>query len=366
MPPKSKYRKLGKILLFIAVNILFTAVVGWIAYTNRVKIKKWSDHDNSFSKEDKVLMYDIFSSPLIDNESELLLPPVKNSDDLINYLVTSTLPDSLDLLAIFDNCRVVSADKYRGDILRIKYALYNDTLESYAYFTKTNKANKENSEVIIYTSGTGEDRTRNVAHRLVSNEDPVNEAEQTGADIYFPIFPADDILAIHDGKKMLDIKKIASYLVSINRNIPLRYLANIFALEKYLRSNYSVVNAWGHSRGSITATITASIFLPDTLIANSGYAVSLEKYFRLGPDQMWWPHSFDYLNKNTIKSRLCGKKTKTFFLYGKKEAEDIYGLETWMHYTELFFKDCSNIKVKYTDKNHVWSSKDISEIFAGK
>lgn len=366
MVKKNRYKNLIKFFLFITLNVLCTATVIWVAYSNRVKIKRWLvDHDNDFTKEDKIILYDLFSSPLIDNQNDLLFPPVRNSDDLIKYLINSSLPDSLDLLSIYNSCKVVSTEKYREGILRIKYTLYADTLECYTYFTKTNSG-KKNTKVVLYTSGSGDDRAQKVAHRLLDIEDPTKQAEQVGADIYFPIFPADDILAIHDGTKMLDIKKIPSYLVSINRNIPLRYLANIFALEKYLRSNYSILHSWGHSRGSITATLTASIFSPDTLIANSGYAISLEKFFRLGPDQIWWPHSYSYLNKDTLKKRFCGQKTKIFFLYGAKEVEDIYGLETWKHYTAVFFKDCSNVKVRYTNEKHVWSSGDISKILSGK
>jgi hypothetical protein len=160
---------------------------------------------------------------------------------------------------------------------------------------------------------------------------------------------------------MIDIRKIANYMVSINRNLPLRYLANILVLEKYLRTKYSVINSWGHSRGSVAATITASIFLPDTLIANSGYAVSLEKFFLLNADQLWWPHASAFLNKHAIKSRLCGKKTKVYFLYGSRE-EDIYGLEAIKHYTKTFFNDCPNITVQYADKKHVWFGEEISKI----
>ncbi len=70
--------------------------------------------------------------------------------------------------------------------------------------------------------------------------------------------------------------------------------------------------------------------------------------------------------KDTLKKRFCGQKTKIFFLYGAKEVEDIYGLETWKHYTAVFFRDCSNVKVRYTNEKHVWSSGDISKILSGK
>jgi hypothetical protein len=362
----SKYRKLRRLFIFISLNLLFSFIVIWVAYSNRVKIKRWMDHDNNFSKEDKVIMYDIFSSSLVNKQNDLLFPAVKNSDELISDIINSTLPDSLDVLSMYNNCKVIAVENYRGDLLRVRYSLYNDTLESYSYFSKANIGSRQSSKAILYTAGSGENKPHKVAYRMLDIEDPIAQAEQIKADIFIPIFPADDILAIHDGTKMLDIKKVVSYLVSINRNIPLRYIANIFALEKYLRSNYSVLHSWGHSRGSITATLTASIFHPDTLIANSGYAVSLEKFFRLGPDQMWWPHAFAYLNKDSIKSRLCGQKTKTFFLYGSDETEDIYGLETSQHYTANFFKDCPNIKVSYTEKKHVWSPEDISKVLSGK
>lgn len=363
---KKSYKKLTKILLFVVLNILFSILIIWIAYNNRVKIKRWMDHDNSFNKEDKVIMYDIFSSPLVEDQENIFFPPVNSSDDLIEYLKKSTLPDSLDLLDMYNNCQVLSVDKYRDDVLRIKYILYNDTLDGFYYFKYASVTNRINSSAVLYASGSGDNRTQKVFHRLLEIEDPIAQAEQINADIYFPIFPADDILAIHDGTKMLDIKKVTSYLVSVSRNIPLRYLANIFALEKYLKSNYNILHSWGHSRGSITATLTASIFHPDTLIANSGYAVSLEKFFRLGPDQIRWPHAYAYLNKEIMKSRVCDTKTKVFFLYGAKEDEDIYGLETWKHYTEKYFKDCPNINVRYTQKKHVWSPEDISKILAGK
>jgi hypothetical protein len=358
-------RVLWRILLFLGFNAVFTAGLIWVGYKNRVRIKKWMDHSNSFSPDEKIIMYDIFSAPLI-SEDELLLPPVKNSDDLVSDLMKASLPDTLDLLMIYDSCRFVSAEKIRNDVLRIRYVLFKDTLQGYAFVKKTGSPGNKNKKAVIYTSGTGDNRTWSVAHREIPTEDPMPQAEQAKADIYYPVFPGDDIEAIHDGTKKLDIVKVAPYMVSIGRNIPLRYLANIFALEKYLRTNYSVLHSWGHSRGGMTATISASVFHPDTLIANAGWSVNIEKFFRLGPDQMWWAHSSKYLNKYAMRSRFCGQPTRVFFLWGTKE-QDIYGLETKNNTTKEFFKDCPNVSFRYAhDKPHVWFAEDVSKILAGK
>lgn len=363
---KGIYKKLGKIFLFLTLNLCFTACVIWVAYHNRIRIKKWMDHENSFSPEDKVIMYDIFSSPLISDEEDLVYKPVSNSDELVSRLKESSLPDSLNLLDIFDSCRVVSSEKYRSSVLKIKYILYGDTLESFIFFTKQNTGGKLAHTAVLHIPGSGDNRTSKVAARELDKEDPIAQAQQINADIYFPVFPADDILAIHDGTKMLDIKKIGSYVVSINRSFALKYFADIFAAEKYLKPQYSSLHTWGHSRGGSVATVAASIFLPDTLIVSSGYSVYADKFFRLGPDQAWWPQSMSFWDKNFIKERLGNKKTVSYFLFGKKEVDDIYGLETKYFYTEKFFKDCPNIKVRYSDDKHIWFSQEISAILAGK
>ena len=38
-----------------------------------------------------------------------------------------------------------------------------------------------------------------MAARSIVDEDPTRQALETGADLYIPVFPADDIIAIHDG-----------------------------------------------------------------------------------------------------------------------------------------------------------------------
>jgi len=360
------YKKIGRIILFIALNLFFTAIIIWVAYTNRTRIKKWMDHDNAFSKEDKVILYDIFSSPLIDDEGDLVNPPVKNSDQLVSYIYQSTLPDTLDLLKMFDSCRVVTVEKYRSRILKIKYVLNKDTLDCYAHFTKMNPSGKESHTAILHMSGSGDNRSIKVANRLLDKEDPTEQAEQIHADIYFPVYPAGGVRAIHDGVMMLDIKKISSYVVSIGRSFALRYFADVFAIEKYLRTRYSSIQAWGHSRGGSVAAIAGSIFLPETMISSSGYSVASTKFFRIGPDQAWWPGSYVFWDKDAMKQRLKNKKTVCYFLYGKQEVDDMYGLETKYLYTENFFKDCPNIKVRYSDNKHIWFRKEISEILAGK
>lgn len=366
MAKKEIYRKAGRILFFIALNLVFSAGVIWVAYSNRTRIKKWMDHENSFSKEDKVILYDIFSSPLIDNKEDLVNPPVQNSDELISFINKSTLPDSLDLQKMFDTCRVLSVEKYRSQILKIKYVLYKDTLECYSYIRKINPSGKESHTGVMYIPGSGENKSGKIFKRVATLEDPAVEAKQINADMYIPVFPANDIRAIHDGTKMLDIKKIISYIVSYDRSFALRYFADIFATEKYIRAHYTAFHTWGHSRGGSVAAIAGSIFLPDTIIISSGYSVASNKFFRLDLDQAWWPGSAKYWDKDIMKTRLKNKETVCYFLFGKKEVEDIYGLETKLFYTEKFFKDCSNIKVRYSDNKHLWFSKEVSEILSGK
>ena len=366
MEVKRTYKKVRKFFLFIVINLSFSFVVILLAYNNRTKIKRWMDHDNSFSKEDKVIMYDIFSSPLITNEEDLVWPAVRNSDELINYLLNSTLPDSLNLLKIYDSCRILSTAYYRGRVLKIKYVLYKDTLESYVYLNKISTSGKDSHTAVLHIPGSGDNRSGQVVRRLLDKEDPVEQAKQINADIYIPVHPANDIRAIHDGTKMLDVKKIASYVVSLDRSLSLRYFADIFSIEKYLRTRYSSLQTWGHSRGGSVATVAGSIFLPDTLIVSSGYSVMANKFFRLGSDQAWWPNSSTYWDKDFIKQRLKNTKVVSYFLFGKKEVEDIYGLETQYFYTEKFFQDCPNIKVRYSDKKHMWFSDEVSKILAGK
>lgn len=360
------YKKIGRVLLLISLNLVFSASIMLVVYKNRTRIKRWMDHENSFSKEDKVILYDIFSSPLIDDKEDLVNPPVKNSDELISYINKSTLPDSLDLVKMFDTCRVLSVEKYRSRTLKIKYVLYKDTLECYSYFRKISPSGKESHTGILYIPGSGENKSGKISKRLVALEDPAVEAEQINADMYIPVFPANDIRAIHDGTKMLDIKKITSYVVSNDRSFTLRYFADIFAIEKYLRTRYTTFHTWGHSRGGSVAAIAGSIFLPDTMIISSGYSVASNKFFRLDLDQAWWPGSSHYWDKDNMKARLKNKATVSYFLFGKKEVDDIYGLETKFFYTEKFFKDCPNINVRYSDNKHLWFSKEISEILAGK
>lgn len=365
MNKKRTARLLGKIFLFLLFNIIFTAVVVWIAYSNRVRFKKWMDHSNDFNVEDKAILYDIFSAPLVNNTQDLVYPAVKNSDELLNYLNNASLPDSLNPLNVFDTCRVLSVSPYRNDIIKITYKLYADTLHSYVYYERTGTAGK-NHTAVLFTCGTGDNRVSQVAHRLLKEEDPYPQAEMIGADIYYPIYPADDVTAIHDGKKKLAITKISSYMVSVSRNMPLRFLADIFALEKYLRSKYRILHSWGHSRGGMAAAISASIFHPDTAIINAGYSVSLVKFFRLGPDQMWWANCEALLNKDAMKNRLCGKNTAVYFLWGTKE-QDIFGLETKYNHTKDFYKDCPNVKTIYAaGKGHQWFSDEVSEILKGK
>jgi len=366
MATKEMYKKAGKVLFFIILNLFFTSLIIWVAYNNRTRIKKWMDHDTPFSKEDKVILYDIFSSPLIDNEGDLVYPPVKTSDEVVGDIYKATLPDTLDLLKIFDTCRVLSAEKYRSRILKIKYVLYKDTLDCYTYFRKINASGKETHTAVLHMSGSGDNRSGKVADRLLDKEDPTEQAELIHADIYFPVYPAGGIRAIHDGVKMLDIKKISSYTVSIGRSFSLRYFADVFAIEKYLRTRYSCLHAWGHSRGSSVAAIAGSIFLPDTMIISSGYSVASNKFFRLGADQAWWPRSSFYWDKDAMKARLKKKKTICYFLFGKQEIDDMYGLETKYFYTENFFKDCPNVKVSYSDNKHIWFRNEINEILKGK
>jgi len=366
MASKELPKKVGKVLLFIILNLFFTSLIIWVAYTNRTQIKKWMDHDTPFSKEDKVILYDIFSSPLIEEVTDLVNPPVKSSDELVSYITKSSLPDTMDLLKMFDSCRVVSAEKFRSRILKIRYVLYKDTLDCYTHFSKISPSGKESHTAVLHMSGSGDNRSLKVANRLMDKEDPTEQAEQIHADIYFPVFPAGGVRAIHDGVMMLDIKKISSYTVSIGRSFALRYFADVFAIEKYLRSLYSGLQAWGHSRGGSVAAIAGSIFLPDTIIVSSGYSVASTKFFRLGADQAWWPGSAKYWDKDAMKERLKNKKTICYFLFGKQEVDDMYGLETKYFYTENFFKDCPNVKVRYSDNNHVWFRKEITEILAGK
>jgi len=366
MEAKRTYKRAGKIFLFIVFNLSFSFVVILLAYNNRTKIKRWMDHDNSFSKEDKVIMYDIFSSPLITNEEDLVHPAVQNSDDLINYLYKSTLPDSLNLISIYDSCRILSTAYYRGRVLKITYVLYRDTLESYVYLKKINSSGKDSHTAVLHIPGSGDNRSGQVVRRLLDKEDPALQAQQINADMYIPVHPANDIRAIHDGTKMLDVKKIASYVVSLDRSFSLRYFADVFSIEKYLRKRYSALQTWGHSRGGSVAVVAGSIFLPDTLIVSSGYSVLANKFFRLGSDQAWWPNSSMYWDKDYIKQRLKNSKTVSYFLFGKKEVDDIYGLETKYNYTEKFFQDCPNIKVRYSDNKHMWFSEEISQIVAGK
>ena len=365
MAKKEIYRKTGRILFFIALNLVFSTSIIWVAYSNRTRIKKWMDHENSFSQEDKVILYDIFSSPLVD-KSELVFPPVNNSDELITNINKLTLPDSLDLQNMFDTCRVLSVEKYRSRALKIKYILYKDTLECYSYVRKINPSGKESHTGVLYIPGSGENKSGKISQRQWTLEDPAEEAEQIKADMYVPVFPANDIRAIHDGTKMLDIKKIISYVVSTGRSFTLRYFADIFAIEKYLRTRYAVFQTWGHSRGGSVAAIAGSIFLPDTLIISSGYSVASNKFFRLDVDQAWWPGSSYYWDKEAMKARLKDKKTVCYFLFGKKEVDDIYGLETKYFYTANFFKDLPNVQVRYSDNKHSWFKKEISEILAGK
>lgn len=366
MEKKRTYKRAFRIFLFILLNLLFTLTIIWIAYNNRTRIKRWMDHDTAFSKEDKVILYDIFSSPLIDDQEDLVLPPVEKSDELISDIYKSTLPDTVDLFTLYDSSRILSVTRYRSQILRIRYLLFGDTLDSYTYFTKAGLRGKKTSKVVLYLSGSGDNRSGRVARRLLDKEDPSRQAEEIGADIFFPVFPGNDIRAIHDGTKMLDVKKVMSYVVSLGRNFSLRYFADVFIIEKYLRSQYSVLHTWGHSRGGTAATIAASIFLPDTLIVSSGYSVEVNKFFRLGLDQAWWPHSAKFTDNKYIKQRLGSSKTVSYFLFGKKETDDIYGLECRYFYTENFFKDNPNIKVRYSDNKHIWFSEEISQILRGK
>jgi hypothetical protein len=143
MASKNIYRKLGRILLFVGLNLCFTAGVIWVAYSNRTRIKKMLDHENSFNKEDKIILYDIFSSPLIESKDKLVFPAVENSDDVLIYIQKSTLPDTLDLFKMYDSCKVLAAVNYRDNIIKVNYVLYGDTLDSYAYFNYTSKTNKK-------------------------------------------------------------------------------------------------------------------------------------------------------------------------------------------------------------------------------
>ncbi len=365
MAKKETYSKLRKILLFIGLNLCFTAGILWIGYSNRTRIKKMLDHDNSFSKEDKVIMYDIFSSPLISDAGDLVHPPVKNSDELVKFLNNSTLPSLLNPLTIYDSCRVLSYSKYRTQVIKIRYVLFNDTLDAYSYINKTSTRGR-NTTAVMHIPGSGDNRPSKVAARDLPQEDPTLQAIQINADIYFPVFPADDILAIHDGTKMLDFKKITSFLVSERRNLSLRYLADIFALEKWIRTQYSSIHVWGHSRGGSTATIASSVFLPDTLIVSSGYSVMSNKFFRLNTDQFWWSGANSFYDKSYLKQRFCSSKTKVFFLFGNKELDDIYGLEGKYFYTAKYFKECPNVQVAYSNNKHIWFSKEISQILMRK
>ena len=125
-------------------------------------------------------------------------------------------------------------------------------------------------------------------------------------------------------------------------------------------------NARSFASGGSVAAIAGSIFLPDTMIISSGYSVASNKFFRLDVDQAWWPGSSLYWDKEAIKTRLKNNRTICYFLFGKKEVDDIYGLETKYFYTENFFKDLPNVKVRYSDNKHSWFKKEISEILAGK
>lgn len=366
MSKKTIYRKLGRILLFVGLNLCFTAGVIWVAYTNRTRIKKMLDHENSFTKEDKIILYDIFSSPLIEQKSNLIFPAVNNSDDVLTYIQKSTLPDTLDLFRMYDSCKVLSVSNYRDHIIKVNYELFGDTLDSYAYFNYISKTNNKARKAVMHIPGSGDNRPGKVASRLMKQEDPTPQAEQINADIYFPVFPADDIRAIHDGTKMLDFKKILNYLVSNNRNLSLRYLADIFALKKYLDTSYNSLQIWGHSRGGMTATIASSVFLPDTLIVSSGYSVYDYKFFRLSLDQLSWSKAHLFTNREFIKNRLGNSRTKAFFLFGNKEEDDMYGLEGKYFYTSKYFQSYPNIQVRYADKKHVWFGDEISKILAGK
>jgi hypothetical protein len=53
-------------------------------------------------------------------------------------------------------------------------------------------------------------------------------------------------------------------------------------------------------------------------------------------------------------------------VYGRKENEDIYGLETKNHYTRNFFADCRNVQVFYTNAKHVWDGGEIKKIIRGQ
>jgi hypothetical protein len=86
----------------------------------------------------------------------------------------------------------------------------------------------------------------------------------------------------------------------------------------------------------------------------------------LNLDQFWWSGASKFYDKAFIKSRLDSAKTKAYFMFGYKETSDIYGLETKYHYSEKYFGDLPNVKVRYVDKNHVWFGDEISKILSGK
>jgi hypothetical protein len=295
-------------------------------------------------------------------QEDLVFPAVKNSEEVVAYLYKSTLPSLLDPVVVYDSVKVISVNHYLINIICIRYQLFTDTLESYAYVNLMGEPGKKTHTVVLHVPGSGDNRPGRVASRSIPEEDPTLQASQIGADIYFPVFPADDILAIHDGTKMLDIKKIIPYLSSLRRNLSIRYMANIFALKKYLDTQYKSMQVWGHSRGGLTATIMASFFLPDTVIISSGYSVKSNRFFRMGLDQFWWQGASTIYDPSYMKSRFCHSKSKVYFLFGKKEVDDMYGLETKYNYTEKYFSDCPNVKVGYTNHKHVWFTDEISKI----
>lgn len=143
-----------------------------------------------------------------------------------------------------------------------------------------------------------------------------------------------------------------------------RYIVDIIALTKYLKTAYEKVVVIGLSQGGSAALFVALQAEPDVAVVASGFSIlNNGPAYVAGVNQIIIPGFLAIYTPEYIAEIIKSQSTRYLFTYGKSET-GVYRYETEARVTEEFFGDLEQLEFSYHPGGHVFPVDVIKEFLS--
>ena len=294
------------------------------------------------------VMREPFTQEMIDEQLYAPVTDVFAIHKKIDPMLVS--PASLD--RAYENLTVLE-QRVSGHISIVEYRLENQRYTAYAYYKGNGLSATAARTAFILMPQTGSNVASNIFYQHEGNgyQDIMKELLGVG-DMFVCVRPDEDFLAIHNGKRRLELTFVTDYLINKGGSYSGHHLINTLAVTKWCQANYRKVILLGWSQGGYTAFLNSLQSHPASAVIASGYSILFDTLYPSDEQQVVIPGLFRIYSKQNVFNIISRSGTKYLFTYGKKE-DGIYGREARERLTCSFLSKLPSVTCAIHDEGHI-------------